>query len=214
MPSYYIPSQDKILQLQNLESLVLEQFKEVLIDSSFANNEISISIKKESLLEVIKELRDNSKYLFKQLIDITAVDYPEREERFELVYMLLSLSNNFRLRIKIKIKESDIVDSLSDLYASSDWLEREVYDMFGIYFKNHKDLRRILTDFGFEGHPLRKDFPLTGFVEVEFNEEEQKVVYKPVELTQAYRDFSTHNPWLESMQTDTFDYLNKKDKAD
>ncbi|MDR0484078.1 MAG: NADH-quinone oxidoreductase subunit C, partial [Alphaproteobacteria bacterium] len=141
-----------------------------------------------------------------------AVDYPEKEERFEMVYLLLSLANNLRLKIKVNISEENIIDSLSNIYTNSDWLEREVYDMFGIYFSGHKDLRRILTDFGFEGSPLRKDFPLTGFVEVEFNEEYQKVMYKPVELTQAYRDNSYNNPWMDKIEADTFNYLNKKDK--
>lgn len=209
MPSYYVPSSEKISQLEELLASLNKEFSNSIIDSSFANNEVSITLKKESLIETIQELRDSSKYLFKQLIDITAVDYLERTERFELVYLLLSLANNVRLKIKVNITEIDIVDSLNDVYTNSDWLEREVYDMFGIYFKGHKDLRRILTDFGFEGSPLRKDFPLTGFVEVEFNEEYQKVMYKPVELTQAYRDYSSNNPWIEDMQADIFDYLNK-----
>lgn len=214
MPSYYIPSFEKNKQLEELLASLKVEFSMSIIESSFLNSDISITINKESLIAVMQELRNNSKYLFKQLIDITAVDYIERTERFELVYLLLSLSNNLRLKIKVNISEADIVDSLSDVYTNSDWLEREVYDMFGIYFKDHKDLRRILTDFGFEGSPLRKDFPLTGFVEVEFNEEYQKVMYKPVELTQAYRDYSYNNPWMEGIETDTFDYLNKKDKED
>ncbi len=214
MPSYYIPSFEKNKQLEELLASLKVEFSMSIIKSSFLNSDISITINKESLIAVMQELRNNSKYLFKQLIDITAVDYIERTERFELVYLLLSLSNNLRLKIKVNISEADIVDSLSDVYTNSDWLEREVYDMFGIYFKDHKDLRRILTDFGFEGSPLRKDFPLTGFVEVEFNEEYQKVMYKPVELTQAYRDYSYNNPWMEGIETDTFDYLNKKDKED
>lgn len=214
MPSYYIPSFKKNKQLEELLASLKVEFSMSIIESSFLNSDISITINKESLIAVMQELRNNSKYLFKQLIDITAVDYIERTERFELVYLLLSLSNNLRLKIKVNISEADIVDSLSDVYTNSDWLEREVYDMFGIYFKDHKDLRRILTDFGFEGSPLRKDFPLTGFVEVEFNEEYQKVMYKPVELNQAYRDYSYNNPWMEGIETDTFDYLNKKDKED
>ncbi len=214
MPSYYIPSEKKIKQLEELMISLTKEFQNDILENSILNNEISITIKKESLLNVIEELKDNSKYMFKQLIDVTAVDYPEKNERFELVYLLLSLSSNLRLKIKVNILEMDMIDSLSNIYSNSDWLEREVYDMFGIYFRNHKDLRRILTDFGFEGSPLRKDFPLSGFAEVEFDEESQKVVYKPVELTQTYREYYYTNPWMDNIEVDTFNYLNKKNKAD
>ncbi|MDR2008455.1 MAG: NADH-quinone oxidoreductase subunit C [Alphaproteobacteria bacterium] len=214
MPSYYIPSEKKSQQQEELLAALQAKFADSLVESAIVSGEVAITIKKESVLAVFKELRDNAKFLFKQLMDIVAIDYPERDERFEVVYLLLSLDNNLRLRVKINIAEEFIVDSLSSIYSNSDWLEREVYDMFGIYFGEHKDLRRILTDFGFEGSPLRKDFPLSGFVEVEFNEELQRVVYKPVELNQAYREFTSENPWMGEAQVDTFNYLNKKAKAD
>ncbi|MCL2567232.1 MAG: NADH-quinone oxidoreductase subunit C [Alphaproteobacteria bacterium] len=214
MPSFYIPSEEKVKQLEEMQAALQSKLGDSIVEAAIINNEAEITIQKESVLKVFKELKDNSKFLFKQLIDIAAVDYPERDQRFEVVYLLLSLANNLRLKVKINISEDFIVDSLTDIYTNSDWLEREVYDMFGIYFGGHKDLRRILTDFGFEGAPLRKDFPLSGFVEVEFNEEYQRVMYKPVRLTQDYRDFSSNNPWIDEVKTDTFNFLNKKAKAE
>ena len=136
---------------------------------------------------------------FKQLTDLTAVDYPERAQRFEVVYQMLSLALNARMRVLTSVEDGDIVPSVIDLFASANWAEREVWDMFGIFFSGHPDLRRLLTDYGFEGHPLRKDFPLTGYVEVRYNDTERRVVYEPVHLTQEYRDFDFLSPW-EGMQ--------------
>jgi len=144
---------------------------------------------------LIKALRDDKKAEFKMLTDITAVDYPEREDRFEVVYNLLSLKYNMRLLIKVALNEDSAIETVSDLYSAATWYEREVFDMFGIYFDNNSDLRRILTDYGFEGHPLRKDFPVTGYVEVRYDAEKQKVIYEPVKLQQDFRKFDFMSPW-------------------
>jgi NADH-quinone oxidoreductase subunit C len=140
-------------------------------------------------------LRDDSNCLFKVLLDICGVDYPEREKRFEVVYHLQSLRLNQRIRIKVMCGEGDIIPSVSGVFSSANWYERETYDFFGIMFSDHPDLRRLLTDYGFDGHPLRKDFPLTGYVEVRYDEEQKRVVYEPVKLTQAFRSFDFMSPW-------------------
>jgi len=144
---------------------------------------------------LVKFLKTNNKCRFKQLIDITAVDYPEREKRFKIVYLLLSHENNLRILININIYEKTPVPSITKIFPSANWMEREVFDMYGISFNNHPDLRRILTDYGFEGYPLRKDFPLTGHTEVRYSEEHKKVVYEPVKLEQNYRNFDFESPW-------------------
>ena len=140
-------------------------------------------------------MKNNSKTKFRQLIDITAVDYPEKEKRFKMIYLLLSHENNQRIKIEFEIKENDMVNSITSIYPAANWMEREVFDMYGISFKDHPDLRRILTDYGFKGHPLRKDFPLTGHNEVRYNEENKKVIYEPVKLEQNYRNFDYESPW-------------------
>jgi NADH-quinone oxidoreductase subunit C len=151
------------------------------------------------LVSVLKALRDDTELAVTQLSDLTAVDFPERPERFDVVYQMLSVNNNMRLRIITRADEGDIVPSVIGLFRSADWAEREVWDMFGIYFSGHPDMRRLLTDYGFEGHPLRKDFPLTGYVEVRYSDTERRVVYEPVHLNQEYRDFDFLSPW-EGMQ--------------
>ena len=151
------------------------------------------------LVSVLKVLRDDTELAVTQLSDLTAVDFPERPERFDVVYQMLSVNNNMRLRIITRADEGDIVPSVIGLFRSADWAEREVWDMFGIYFSGHPDMRRLLTDYGFEGHPLRKDFPLTGYVEVRYSDTERRVVYEPVHLNQEYRDFDFLSPW-EGMQ--------------
>ncbi|MGR4000984.1 MAG: NADH-quinone oxidoreductase subunit C [Alphaproteobacteria bacterium] len=151
----------------------------------------------EDILMGISFLRDEPDLLFSQLTDLTAVDDPSRGRRFDVVYGLLSMHHNYRLRIKVGVGEGDVVPSLSGLYPVANWFEREVWDMFGIPFSGHPDLRRILTDYGFEGYPLRKDFPLTGHVEVRYDEERKSVVYEPVHLQQAYRRFDFESPWEE-----------------
>ena len=157
--------------------------------------QLFIEIDIEALYSTILYLKTNNKCRFKQLIDITAVDYPEKEKRFKLVYLLLSHENNLRILINIKIDEKTSVPSITKIFPSANWMEREVFDMYGISFKDHPDLRRILTDYGFKGYPLRKDFPLTGHTEVRYSEDKKKVIYEPVKLDQEYRHFDFESPW-------------------
>ncbi len=157
--------------------------------------QLFIEIDIEALYSTILYLKTNNKCRFKQLIDITAVDYPEKEKRFKLVYLLLSHENNLRILININIDEKTHVPSITKIFPSANWMEREVLDMYGISFKDHPDLRRILTDYGFKGYPLRKDFPLTGHTEVRYSEEHKKVVYEPVKLDQEYRHFDVESLW-------------------
>ena len=157
--------------------------------------QLFIEIDIEALYSTILYLKTNNKCRFKQLIDITAVDYPEKEKRFKLVYLLLSHENNLRILININIDEKLHVPSITKIFPSANWMEREVFDMYGISFKDHPDLRRILTDYGFKGYPLRKDFPLTGHTEVRYSEEHKKVVSEPVKLEQEYRNFDFESPW-------------------
>ncbi|NBX04011.1 MAG: NADH-quinone oxidoreductase subunit C [Alphaproteobacteria bacterium] len=148
-----------------------------------------------ALLALMLVLRDDPAYKFKQLIDVCGVDYPAREKRFDVVYQLLSLHNNSRVRVKVQTDEATAVPSVNAVFSSAGWFEREVWDMYGVTFDAHPDLRRILTDYGFEGHPQRKDFPLTGYVELRYDAEQQRVVYEPVKLNQAYRSFDFISPW-------------------
>ena len=161
--------------------------------------ELVLHVALADLVIVLKAVRDDTELAVTQLSDLTAVDFPERPERFDVVYQMLSVNNNMRLRIITRADEGDIVPSVIGLFRSADWAEREVWDMFGIYFSGHPDMRRLLTDYGFEGHPLRKDFPLTGYVEVRYSDTEGRVVYEPVHLNQEYRDFDFLSPW-EGMQ--------------
>ena len=161
--------------------------------------ELTVHVKRDAILEVLKFLRDDANCQFKLLLDICGVDYPENEERFEVVYHLLSLPHNFRVRLKLRTDEDTPVPSATGLFSAANWWEREAWDLFGIYFSDHPDLRRILTDYGFEGHPLRKDFPLTGYVEVRYDDEKKRVVYEPVKLVQDFRSFDFVSPW-EGMQ--------------
>ena len=161
--------------------------------------ELVLHVALADLVSVLKAVRDDTDLAVTQLSDLTAVDFPERPERFDVVYQMLSVNNNMRLRIITRADEGDIVPSVIALFRSADWAEREVWDMFGIYFSGHPDMRRLLTDYGFEGHPLRKDFPLTGYVEVRYSDTERRVVYEPVHLNQEYRDFDFLSPW-EGMQ--------------
>ena len=178
------------------------------VKSSKINHEhICINIENENLLDVVLFLKNNNETNFKQLIDITAVDYPENERRFKLVYLLLSHEFNSRILIDFFINENEVATSLTSIFPSSNWMEREVFDMYGIKFKDHPDLRRILTDYGFTGHPLRKDFPLTGHNEVRYSEDKKKVIYEPVKLEQNYRNFDYESPW---QGTDYIKSQNKK----
>jgi len=166
-----------------------------LLATNIANDELSLHIARDSIIKVLTLLRDDQNCQFKQLVDVTAVDHPEQAERFVVVYNLLSLRQNQRIRLKLTTDERTPVASVVGVFSSAIWLEREIWDMFGIFFSDHPDLRRILTDYGFEGHPLRKDFPLTGFKEVRYDEEQKRVVYEPVKLPQEFRRFDFMSPW-------------------
>ena len=159
------------------------------------NGQLVYRCELEKLFETLVLLKNTETLNFSQLTDLTAVDYPDRLQRFELVYQLLSIENNKRVRIICSINDGQIVPSVTGIYKSAEWPEREVWDMYGLFFSDHPDLRRLLTDYGFEGHPLRKDFPLTGYVEVRYDDIEKRVAYQPVQLTQEYRDFDFLSPW-------------------
>jgi len=181
--------------LIRLEKLINSELTTKINSSAIRHNELKLSIDSEDLHNVLLFIKNDSRVKFRQLIDITAVDYPESENRFKLIYFLLSHENNLRLNIEFFIKENDLVSSVTSIFPSANWMEREVFDMYGISFNDHPDLRRILTDYNFKGHPLRKDFPLTGHNEVRYNEENKKVIYEPVKLEQNYRNFDYESPW-------------------
>ena len=181
--------------LSNLEKKINSELATKVKSTIINHKHICINIENENLLEVVLFLKNNNETKFKQLIDITAVDYPESERRFKLVYLFLSHEFNSRILIDFFINENEIVTSLTSVFPSANWMEREVFDMYGIKFKDHPDLRRILTDYGFKGHPLRKDFPLTGHNEVRYSEDDKKVIYEPVKLEQNYRNFDYESPW-------------------
>jgi len=181
--------------LEDLEKIINSELTTKVKSSKINHNQIYLSIDDKDLLDVILFLKTNSNTKFNQLIDITAVDYPEKNLRFKIVYLFLSLEKNQRLILDLFVKENEFVSSLSSVFPSANWMEREVFDMYGIEFKNHPDLRRILTDYNFKGYPLRKDFPLTGHNEVRYSEDEKKVVYEKVKLEQNYRNFDYESPW-------------------
>ena len=166
-----------------------------IIDTSISYGDIQVIVHASKIYEVLTKLHSNSLVPFDQLIDITAIDYPDSIPRFEVVYILLSSVSRKRLIVKIRVNEGDLVKSSTGIFKSANWSEREIWDMFGIFFSGHPDLRRLLTDYGFEGHPLRKDFPLTGRVQVKYDTEQSRVVYEPVNLIQEYRDFDFLSPW-------------------
>jgi len=167
----------------------------VVIGNALRNGEPIVMVKREQIVPALKFLRDDPTLRFEVLIDIAGVDYPDRPERFEVVYQLLSLKYNRRVRVKVATDEATPVPSVTGVYSSAGWYEREAWDLFGIFFSDHPDLRRLLTDYGFEGHPLRKDFPLTGYVEVRYDEVQRRVVYGPVKLKQEFRTFDFLSPW-------------------
>ncbi len=181
--------------LKKLEKLVNSELASKVQRSVIENNELLIEIKDVELIDVIQFLKSNDSCKFRQLIDIAGVDYPENEKRFQLVYLFLSHEKNIRIKLLIKFNLDQIIPSITKIFPSANWMEREVFDMYGVKFKNHPDLRRILTDYNFKGHPLRKDFPLTGFNEVRYSEKEKKVVYESVKLEQNYRNFDFESPW-------------------
>lgn len=183
------------LALRELLEYVADSLPGRIAGSSLAKDELVIVVRGESLVPVLKFLRDDVNCQFKMLIDICGVDYPDREERFEVVYNLLSLSHNNRIRVKVPVAEDVPVPSVTAVFSCANWWEREAWDLYGIPFSDHPDLRRILTDYGFEGHPLRKDFPLTGYVEVRYDDARKRVVYEPVKLTQEFRSFDFLSPW-------------------
>ncbi len=166
-----------------------------VIDTRIAHGELTVTLAAEHIISVLTALRDNAIYAFKSLMDITAADYPERPDRFDVVYHLLCYAKNIRLRLRLQVAEDTAVPSATGVFSSADWFEREVWDMYGIPFTGHPDLRRLLTDYGFTGFPLRKDFPLTGFTEVRYSEDDKRVIYEPVKLTQDFRSFDFLSPW-------------------
>ena len=181
--------------LKDIEKLINSELATKIQNSFIKNSELTIEINENDLIEVIQFLKSNERCKFRQLIDIAGVDYPDSEKRFQLVYLLLSHENNIRIKVSTQFQLNQIINSITKIFPSANWMEREVFDMYGIKFKNHPDLRRILTDYGFKGHPLRKDFPLTGFNEVRYSEKEKKVIYEPVKLEQNYRNFDFESPW-------------------
>ena len=190
--------------LIDLEKKINSELTTKINKSEIKHDQLYIEIDKDDLVDVTLFIKTNKDTKFRQLIDITVVDYPERSQRFKVVYLFLSHEYNQRLILSYLINENEVISSLTSVFPSANWMEREVFDMYGVNFKDHPDLRRILTDYGFEGHPLRKDFPLTGFNEVRYSEKDKKVIYEPVKLEQDYRNFDFESPWEGTK------YINKK----
>ncbi|MQA65273.1 MAG: NADH-quinone oxidoreductase subunit C [Alphaproteobacteria bacterium] len=190
------PQQQKYLDaLRELGEYIRNLLGGDVLRVEVAIGELTVTVKGESIARVLAHLRDDSNCCLNQLIDICGVDYPERENRFDVVYHLLSLRQNHRVRIKVEVGEGVPVPSVTGVFSAAGWFERETWDLYGILFSEHPDLRRILTDYGFEGHPMRKDFPLTGYVEVRYDDAQKRVVYEPVKLTQEFRTFDFLSPW-------------------
>ena len=198
-------------KLKKLTAIIKEKFGKREYSYNISNNQLCIKVKKDILIYVLNTLKEDKDLDFKQLIDICAVDYPNKEDRFEIVYHLLSLGLNQRIRIKVLVKDGEILPSVVSCYSAANWFEREIWDLFGIVFSGHPDLRRILTDYGFEGYPLRKDFPLTGFVEVSYDDIEKRVINQSVDLTQDFRTFDFESPW-EGTEYIVNNEVNKKEK--
>ena len=181
--------------LDELAKYIETNLGDSLLSIEWEKDELVLRTQRQTLITVMAFLKDDNKCLFKTLVDLCGADYPEDEDRLEVVYNLLSLKRNMRIRVKVRTDTASAVPSLSNLFLSAEWNEREAWDMYGIFFSDHPDLRRLLTDYGFEGHPLRKDFPLTGYVEVRYDDEQKRVVYDPVKLTQEFRTFDFLSPW-------------------
>jgi NADH-quinone oxidoreductase subunit C len=181
--------------LQELGAMIALKQADAVQSTAIAFGELTVTANLAHLVELIEFLRDDPSCRFSSLVDITAVDLPQRVERFDVVYHFLSMYRNQRIRIKVAVREDEMVPSMHTIHPSANWFEREVFDMFGILFSGHPDLRRLLTDYGFRGHPLRKDFPTTGYVEVRYDEAQKRVVYEPVKLVQEYRQFDFMSPW-------------------
>jgi NADH-quinone oxidoreductase subunit C len=183
------------VDLEALSARAQAAVGDALVEVKIATGEVTLVVQRGRIVDVLTRLRDAADLQFEVLLDIAGVDWPAREERFEVVYHLLSMRKNLRLRVKLSTNETEPVPSVIPVFPTANWLEREAYDMFGILFSDHPDLRRILTDYGFDGYPLRKDFPLTGFKEVRYDDEQKRVVYEPVRLTQEFRQFDFESPW-------------------
>ena len=189
------PSSTDATSLKELGDRIMAALGQDVLGCDLQLNELIVTVRGPAVVKALTFLRDDPGCLFKVLIDICGVDYPEREHRFEVVYNLLSLRHNRRARVKVLTDENTPVPSVTSVHSAAGWFEREAWDLYGIFFSDHPDLRRILTDYGFEGHPLRKDFPLTGYVEVRYDQEQKRVVYEPVKLTQDFRSFDFLSPW-------------------
>ena len=183
------------LPLKDLGQHILDSLPGTVERVEDLAGELTITVKADAIVPALSFLRDDAKCLFKQLMDVCGVDYPDRARRFDVVYHLLSLKLNQRIRVKLETDEQTPVPSVTGVFSSAGWWEREAWDLYGVFFSDHPDLRRILTDYGFEGHPLRKDFPLTGYVELRYDDELKRVVYQPVQLVQEFRDFDFMSPW-------------------
>lgn len=181
--------------LIDLSEHIAESLEGSVISAQVVHNEMIVTAERGDICKVLQFLRDDPECQFKMLMSVAGVDYPERVQRFEVVYNLLSLTQNNRVRVKIVVGEDEFVPTVTKIFSTAGWFEREAWDLYGIYFDGHTDLRRILTDYGFEGHPLRKDFPLTGYVELRYDEEQRRVVYEPVKLAQDFRNFDYLSPW-------------------
>ena len=181
--------------LEGLEKFINSELTSKINNSFIKHDNIYLTIDYNELIDVILFLKSNNETKFRQLVEITAVDYPENENRFKMVYLLLSHEYNQRIIIDYSVKENEVISSITSIFPAANWMEREVFDMYGVNFKDHPDLRRILTDYGFDGHPLRKDFPLTGHTEVRYSENQKKVINEPVKLEQNYRNFDYESPW-------------------
>jgi len=191
--------EEKRLSLKAYGDSLQESLSDEVISMNLINDELTMVIKPEKVRKVLLFLRDHTYSKYEVLTDIVGVDYPERKNRFEVIYLLLSIRYNARINVKLSVDELTPVESVTSIYNSAGWFEREVYDLFGIYFTNHPDLRRLLTDYGFMGHPLRKDFPLTGYTEVRYDDTEKRVLYEPVETAQEFRNFSLVSPWASEV---------------
>ena len=194
------------ITIRDLEKTINSGLTTNVIKSEINFEQLYLNIDIKDIISTILFLKTNDKCRFKQLIDITAIDFPSREKRFKIIYLLLSHENNLRIIVNTNVEDKKIVPSLTKIFPSANWMEREVFDMYGISFKDHPDLRRILTDYGFEGYPLRKDFPLTGHTEVRYSEDKKKVIYEPVKLDQEYRKFDFESPWEGTK------YINKENE--
>ena len=184
-----------MINLIDLEKKINSELTTKIKKSEIRHAQLYLNIDSEDLIDVTLFIKSNENTKFRQLIDVTAVDYPERTKRFKVVYLFLSHEFNQRIILSYLISENEVIPSLTSIYPAANWMEREVFDMYGVKFKNHPDLRRILTDYGFEGHPLRKDFPLSGHTEVRYSEDQKKVIKEPVKLEQNYRNFDYESPW-------------------